>query len=376
MPTHLAALTLSPNQPLRILPLPTPRPGPNDLLIETRSLALNPADHLTRSTGLLIPPAAYPTATGFDLAGVVLEVGENVPDAHEGPVFQPGTRVAAYAAWVWKGCCGAAYGAFQEKCLVPWQHAAVLPASEDGGGVSWDEAATLPVAFCTALSAWDALGLPRVGGADGVQTGEEKGEREALLVWGASSSVGTAGVQSACVLRRDGGKGVAAVYAVAGEGNLGYVRGLGADRALGYGDEGVVGRVVEAARRDGVVIRRCFLAVGEVGLGQEVLGAFVGGGEGGRGRGRIASAPILPEDMKEMEGVDVVFVQPSMVEEERLAQFRYWMGTWVTDNLANGKIRPSPEPCVVGKGLEAVNTGLDMLIEGISCKKLVVEVMQ
>ncbi|KAL1582034.1 hypothetical protein WHR41_09236 [Cladosporium halotolerans] len=80
--------------------------------------------------------------------------------------------------------------------------------------------------------------------------------------------------------------------------------------------------------------------------------------------------------MKEVEGVDVVFVQPSTVEEERLAQFRYWMGTWVTDNLANGKIRPSPEPYVVGKGLKAVNTGLDMLIEGVSCKKLVVEVMQ
>ncbi|KAL1584384.1 hypothetical protein WHR41_06401, partial [Cladosporium halotolerans] len=197
MPTHLAALTPSKAEPLQTLPLPTPRPGPNDLLIETRSLALNPADHLIRSTGLLIPPAAYPTATGFDLAGVVLEVGENVPDAHEGPVFQPGTRVAAYAGWVWKGCCGAAYGAFQEKCLVPWQHAAVLPQT----GVTWNEAATLPVAFCTALSAWDALGLPRVGGSDGVQTGEEEGGREALLVWGASSSVGTAGVQSACTLR-------------------------------------------------------------------------------------------------------------------------------------------------------------------------------
>lgn len=52
-----------------------------------------------------------------------------------------------------------------------------------------------------------------------------------------------------------------------------------------------------------------------------------GGREGGREREMIALASILPEGMKEVEGVDVVFVQPSMVEEERLARFRYWMGT-------------------------------------------------
>lgn len=362
MPTHFAALSPSRSQPFSVRPRPTPTPGPNDLLIATCSLALNPADALMRSRGLLIPPTAYPTVTGFDLAGLVLETGPNVPAG----TFRPGTRVAAYAAGVWKGCA-ADYGAFQERCLVPWEHAAVLPGRE----VSWNEAATLPVAFCTALSAWDALGLPRADGQ-----AKDEGEKEALLVWGASSSVGTAGVQSARLLREDGGSGVGAVYAVAGEGNLGYVKGLGADRAFGYGDARVVERVVEAAREDGLLIRRCLLAVGEVRLCQEVLGAFVGGGKGGRERGRIASAPILPEGLKEVEGVDVVFVQPSMVEEERLAQFRYWMGTWVTDNLANGKIRPSPEPYVVGKGLEAVNTGLDMLIEGVSCKKLVVEVKQ
>lgn len=52
------------------------------------------------------------------------------------------------------------------------------------------------------------------------------------------------------------------------------------------------------------------------------------------------------------------------------------MGTWLRENLAKGFVRPSPEPTVVGKGLGAINAGLDMLLQGVSCTKLVVEVEQ
>jgi hypothetical protein len=62
------------------------------------------------------------------------------------------------------------------------------------------------------------------------------------------------------------------------------------------------------------------------------------------------------------------------VEGERLEQFRYWIGTWLREKLTKGTIRPSPEPSVVGKGLGAINAGLDKLLRGVSCTKLIVEV--
>jgi hypothetical protein len=103
---------------------------------------------------------------------------------------------------------------------------------------------------------------------------------------------------------------------------------------------------------------------------QAVLKAFVGGDQ----KAKIASAPLISEDALKVDGVETIFVLPSMADEaERLAQFQYWMGTWLREKLANGLVIPSPKPKVVGRGLDAINHGLDVLRQGVSCAKLVVE---
>lgn len=119
MATHLAAVSLAKGKPFELQTRPTPKPGPGELLIEVKSIALNPADGIMRDQGLFM--RTYPTVIGFDIAGLVLEAGENVPVGTTGSslFFQPGiTRVAAYAAFFWKSC-GPDYGAFQERCIVP-----------------------------------------------------------------------------------------------------------------------------------------------------------------------------------------------------------------------------------------------------------------
>ncbi|RYP89683.1 hypothetical protein DL770_004214 [Monosporascus sp. CRB-9-2] len=387
MPTHLAAVSPAKGQPFELQTRPTPKPGPGELLIAVKSVALNPADGYMRNQGLFIDK--YPTVIGFDMSGLVLEVGDNVPtgtaDGDPGPSFQPGiTRVAAYAASYWKSC-DPVYGAFQERCIVPWQHAVPLPDDK----MSWNHAATLPVAVEVLLSAWDTLGLPRAGGAaasvsalacastdtsGGTQKNNKKQE-EALLIWGASSSVGTMSVQGARLLREDPSSSFAAVYATAGSANKKYVSSLGADRVFDYKDPRVVDAIVSAAREDGLVIRHCILATGQLVPCQTVLKAFLGdNGEGEKKKAKVGSAPPVPPDADVVDGVETIFVQPSTEEGERLEQFRYWMGTWLKENLAKGVIRPSPEPRVVGRGLGAINAGLDMLLRGVSCTKLVVEV--
>lgn len=376
MATHQAAICPSAGRAFNIETHPTPKPGPGELLIAVKAVALNPADHIMRSTGLFLPP--HPTVIGFDMAGLVVEVGEGVPtdDAFAGDddalIFRPGTsRVAAYAAFFWRSG-KPEYGAFQEFVLVPWQHAVPLPDT----GMSWSEAATLPVAVQVPLSAWDAMDLPHLGTAvakvDGA-SGETQ-EKEALLVWGASSSVGTMGVQSGRLLKADATSSISTVYATAGAANLEYVRSLGADRVFDYKDPRVVDAIVSAAKEDGLVIRHCFLAIGALEPCQAVLKVFLGHREVGQKSAKIASAPPVPQDAASVDGMDVIFLQPSSEETERLEQFRYWMGTWLRENLVKGVIKPSPKPKVVGKGLEVINVGLDMLSKGVSCTKLVVEI--
>jgi NADPH:quinone reductase-like Zn-dependent oxidoreductase len=394
MPTHLAAISHAKGAPLTVQSRPTPRPGPGDLLIATKSIALNPADIAMRDTGLFI--ASYPAILGFDISGLVVEVGSDVPitptnnnSPSSGLFFQPGkTRVAAYAASVWKSC-NPDYGAVQEYCLVPWQHAVPLPDHDKGVSISWNEAATIPVAVQVPLSAWGALGILRSGESSGSVSGDigtsdwtrnERRKREALLIWGASSSVGSMGVQTARVLRDDPDSAFAAVYATAGAGNHEYVKSLGADRVFDYKDSNVVDTIISAARDDGMVIRHCFLATGDLASCQAILKAFVDdvSNEGqAKITGKIASAPVLPPGAKDIDGVETIFVMPSFEDEGvRLAQFEYWLGTWCREHLANGKIRPSPEVRVVGKGLDAINAGLDELARGMSCAKLVVEIAE
>ena len=362
--------------PFEVASRPTPRAGRGELLIAVKSVALNPADHIMRDTGLFIP--SYPTVIGFDISGLVLEVGEDVPvNVGEGPSFKPGiTRVAAYVAAAWKGC-DPDYGAFQEKCLVPWQHAVPLPDE----GMSWDEAATLPVAVQVPLSAWDALGVPRMGHNTADRKDEDREiqtrKDEAILIWGASSSVGTMGVQSGRLLTQDLSNPFTAVYATASLENHDYVTSLGADRVFDYKDPQIVEKILSAAQEDGLAIRYCFLAIGQLAPCQDVLKSFVVDGSQDQGKkAKIASAPAIPADSCDVAGVETIWVMPSNDEQARLAQFQYWMGTWLMQRLATGDIRPSPKLKVVGDGLEYVNSGLNELSEGVSCTKLVIKVAE
>nr|RBQ98622.1 hypothetical protein FVER53263_12317 [Fusarium verticillioides] len=366
MPTHLAAICPGKGQPFQVQARSTPNPGPDELLMAVKSVALNPADVIMHDQGLFI--AGYPAVIGFDMSGLVLQVGENVPAGDDG--FQPGTRVAAYSASAWRGCAPD-YGPFQEKCLVPWQHAVRLPDQE----MSWNHAATLPVSVQVPLSAWDMMRIPRSYDELSSQDLNQAEKKEALLIWGSSSSIGTMGVQTAHLMCQDPKSPFAAVYATAGPSNHDYIHSLGANRVFDYKDPNVVELIVAAAKEDGLVIRHCFLATGNLSFCQAVLKEFIDVDPIERKiAAKIGSAPWIPADAENVDGVEVVFVMPSAVEEERLEQFKYWIGHYLSKNLSNGNIRPSPEPRVVGKGLEFINSALDKMSEGVSCTKLVVEI--
>jgi NADPH:quinone reductase-like Zn-dependent oxidoreductase len=174
---------------LRAAERPDPEPAPGEVLVAIRAATVNPTDLSTRdgSRRRRMPELEPPFVLGWDLAGEVPASGERVVGMI--PFVQIGGRVGAYA----------------EQAAVDPAWLAPLP-----DGVSFEDAATLPLNALTARQALDLLGL-----AAG----------ETLLVTGASGGVGGFAVQLAVA---DGLR----VIAVAGRDDADWVASLGAAEVL------------------------------------------------------------------------------------------------------------------------------------------------
>ncbi|XP_057866468.2 2-methylene-furan-3-one reductase [Cryptomeria japonica] len=145
--------------------VPDPSLGPGQVLIKIRAAALNPVDFKIRQYGIFrSADAPFPMVPGCDLAGVVADVGDGVSK------FKKGDEV---------------YGDIQDLTLgnprqvgtlaeftVAEEHLLALKP----GNLSFEEAASLPLALLTALDAFDTVGFQKgqsvfiVGGAGGVGT--------------------------------------------------------------------------------------------------------------------------------------------------------------------------------------------------------------
>jgi len=131
--------------------VPEPKPGPGEILVDVKAVALNYRDLLV-AKGQYNPKMPLPRVPGSDAAGVVLEVGEGVT------AFQPGDRVCSAFFQDWKegnfteaaaksALGGAIDGVFAEKILL--RSAVKFPEH-----LSFTEAATLP---CAGVTAWASL---------------------------------------------------------------------------------------------------------------------------------------------------------------------------------------------------------------------------
>ncbi|KAI1404382.1 GroES-like protein [Hypoxylon fuscum] len=341
MATHLAAVVTGKGQPLEIQERQTPKPGPDELLLEVKAIALNPLDYKCRDFGFMV--AQYPSVLGSDIGGVVLETGSNVSST-----FKPGTRITAFAPTFFVKCAPD-YGAFQQRLIIPARNVAPIP-----DNITFKEAATLPMAVCTTWSGWWTIGLPR-------NTSYSHSDKQGILIWGASSSVGSMVVQSAKLLGFT-------VYATASVKHHEYIKSLGASRVFDYKDTNVEDAIIKAAKTDGLTFQYGYDAVGALQSCQNILEALRGSGPA-----HLASAPPLKPDGPRTEGVDTKFVVASLDEKEQAEQFSFWMNVWLKEKLEKGEIVPSPKIEVVEGGLYGINKGLDMLKVGVSCTKLVLE---
>jgi NADPH:quinone reductase-like Zn-dependent oxidoreductase len=341
---HDAAILPQPGGPLSVGKRRTPEPSPNEVLIEVKAVALNPCDYYQRDYGM--PPVPiYPAVVGSDTAGVVAKLGSNVTS-----VPGPGSRVIAFASSFYQNG-SPNHGAFQKYTLA--QSEAVIPLPDD---LSFEEGAVFPLAVLTALTAWTTIGIP-------LDTRYAPADKQAVLIWGASSSVGTFAVQSAKTLGFT-------VYATASPKHHDLVKKLGADAVFDYNKSDVVSQIVNAVKRDGVQLHTAHCVVdGALQPTLDILKETKGDAPA-----KVAHSPVLPEGHPTLENTRITFNFPSMDEVERSKHMKEVFHGWLHSGLKSGEIIPSPNIQMEGGGLGGVHAALDKLKGGVSGTKIVVPV--
>ncbi|KAJ5895137.1 hypothetical protein N7495_006828 [Penicillium taxi] len=341
---HEAAILAASGAPLTIIQRETPEPGPDEYLIEVKAVAVNPVDYAQRDLGM--PPiSSYPACIGSDVAGIVAKIGAEVPAGSP----KVGDRVLALATSFYSA--NPDHGAFQKFTIASSQCVVLLPSS-----IPFEAGAILPLATLTALSGWTSIGIP-------LNTKYTPGEKQAVLIWGGASNVGTVTIQSAKSMGF-------IVYTTASEKNHAYLSTLGADRSFDYKSEDVVAQIVAAAKTDGVNLTIAYCcAVQTLGLILDVLKETKGDSTA-----KVAHAPPLLPGSPTLDGVDVTFVLPPMEPAGRLQHMYNCFRVWLQQGLNTGSITPSPNSEIVGEGFSSVSDAIDLIKAGVSRKKLVVKV--
>ena len=325
-----------------------PTPGAGQVVVRVRAVAVNPVDAITGQFRRLVTPwIRYPTVIGTDVAGEITAVGDGVTR------FQAGDRVVGYAAGQERLRNDSAEGGFQRYVTVLERVCAELP-----DDVTFEQAAVLPLGVSTAAAGLyekDQLALP-------FPTFSPSPRGEVILVWGASTSVGSNAVQ----LARASGY---TVIATAGRRNHDFVRSLGAEAVFDYRDHDVDRQIVEALGH------RHLAGTMAIGGGSLTHALRIAGRT--TGTKRIASA--YPDPLTRVRSL--------LARARGIRVTSIWGGTPVQSPvgpaifrdflpfaLGSGQFRPAPDPRVFGVGLEQVPGALAALRNGVSATKLVVTI--
>ncbi|MFI6096580.1 NADP-dependent oxidoreductase [Lentzea sp. NPDC051213] len=181
---------------LTLTDLPKPTPIPTEVLVRVHAAGVNPVDWKTRGGGGMAGLQTLPLVLGWDVSGVVEEVGFGVT------TLKPGDEVYGMPRFPH------AANAYAEYVTAPSRHFALKPKN-----LSHVEAAALPLA---ALTAWQVI----IDTAD-VQPGQR------VLVTAAAGGVGHLAVQ---IAKARG----AYVIGTAREPKHAFLKSLGVDEVIDY----------------------------------------------------------------------------------------------------------------------------------------------
>jgi NADPH:quinone reductase len=283
-----------PPESLVVEELPSPRPGPGEVVISVKAASVNFPDVLIIQNKYQFKPP-LPFSPGSELAGIVKEVGEGVTSV------KPGDEVMAFTT----------YGAFAEE--VKTEATRLLPIPE---GMDYASAAAFVLTYGTSDHALRDRGALASG--------------ETLLVLGAAGGVGLAAVEIGKAL------GARVIACASSEEKLAVCREHGADATIDYSREDLRERI--KALTDGRGPDVVYDAVG----GPYTEPAF----RSIAWRGRLlvvgfaaGEIPKLPFNLPLLKGASVVGVfwgDFTRREPRQFAQSMAQLGRWYRE----GKLRP------------------------------------
>ena len=213
MTSNQAAWLTAKGDPLSIGPATVSDPKPNQILIKSRAVAINPVDWAMQAMGQdLFPFLKFPCTLGNDVAGEVISVGSNVTRV------KVGDRVLGFAE----------RAAFQEYATLAGNLFSPIP-----NNMSFEEASVIPLCLSTSacgLFQKDYLALPH-------PSINPKPLGRTLLVWSGASSVGCNAIQLGVAAGCD-------VITTCSPKNYELVKKLGASQAFDYSSDTVVSNIL------------------------------------------------------------------------------------------------------------------------------------
>lgn len=175
-----------------------PKVQSQDLLIEVKAAAINPIDKSIILGNLQqLLPLALPCNLSYDVSGIIVETGDEVSQ------FSVGDSVYARVPQE-------QMGTIADFVAVNQQAVSLKP-----GNLSFEEAASIPLAGLTAFQSLEEIGFT---------------ENDKILVHAGSGGVGSFAIQ---YLKAKG----AYVYTTTSTDNVSWVKELGADRVIDYKSE-------------------------------------------------------------------------------------------------------------------------------------------
>lgn len=187
-----------PAENLKLIETPQPKPQAGEVLVQVKAISINPVDMKTRNGKALYEQLKEngPIILGWDIAGEVTAIGENVKQ------FKIGDTVFGMVNFPGHG------RAYAEYVAAPAEHLAHKP-----DNISYQQAGAATLA---ALTAWQVLTQ---------QAKIQSGER--ILIHAAAGGVGHFAVQIAKYIG-------AYVMGTASESNAGFLKELGVDEHIDY----------------------------------------------------------------------------------------------------------------------------------------------
>lgn len=283
-----------PIERLKVEEVPSPRPGPTEVVVEVKASSLNFPDALLVQ-GLYQVKPPLPFSPGMELAGIVKDVGAGVRGVKSGDrvVASPGR------------------GGFAQECVVPADRLSPLPA-----GMDFETGSAFVLTYCTSLHALKDCGHLQPG--------------ETLLVLGAAGGVGIAAVEIGKAL------GARVIACASSPTKLAVCRAHGADETIDYTTEDMRERIKALTG----------------GRGPDVIYDPVGGPytepalRSIAWRGRLlvvgfaaGEIPRIPLNLTLLKGCSIVGVywgEFSRREPQRFAESMRQLARW----FANGRLKP------------------------------------